>query len=170
MSNRIIISSLLQQSLRESKTSAESITVLFTSRELLKLMTAATIAYTLSAMIFDGLVRLSEHLGLDFFLIFTLSSATEIPALLSLAVTLDRYEFCMVRWLMHSFQHFSYKINFGYAVLIGQTSIKIFYLVFRWGRRALTCGPIMIVGILNILAAFLPQGNFCLYEVNNIGV
>ncbi|XP_026322307.1 solute carrier family 22 member 3-like isoform X2 [Hyposmocoma kahamanoa] len=105
------------QSLRQPKTSDESIAALFNSRELLKTMIAAIVAYMSATMVFDGLVRLSEHLGLDFFLIFTLSSATEIPALLTLAFVLD-----------------------------------------RWGRRVLACGPIVLAGILNVAAAFLAKG------------
>lgn len=41
--------------------------------------------------VFDGLVRLSDSFGLDFFVTFTLTSATEIPSVALLVVVLDRY-------------------------------------------------------------------------------
>lgn len=55
-------------------------------------MLACMVAVYMScAIIFDGLVRLSESLGLDFFLTFTLASATEIPSVTFLALVLDKY-------------------------------------------------------------------------------
>lgn len=42
-------------------------------------------------IVFDGLVRLSDSFGLDFFLTFCLNSVTELPANFILAVVLDRY-------------------------------------------------------------------------------
>ncbi|CAB3221121.1 unnamed protein product [Arctia plantaginis] len=41
-------------------------------------------------VVFDGLVRLSDSFGLDFFLTFCLNSVTELPANFILAVVLDR--------------------------------------------------------------------------------
>ncbi|CAG5053807.1 unnamed protein product [Parnassius apollo] len=47
--------------------------------------------YMACALLFDGLVRMSEGLGFDFFLAFTLTSATEIPSMTLLVILLDRW-------------------------------------------------------------------------------
>lgn len=49
------------------------------------------VSYISIAIVFDGLVRMSENLGLDFFVTFTLAAATEIPSLVLLTFVLDRY-------------------------------------------------------------------------------
>lgn len=63
---------------------------LFKSAELRIMMCFMIVVYMACAVIFDGLVRMSENLGLDFFITFTLTSATEIPSVTLLALVLDR--------------------------------------------------------------------------------
>ncbi|KAJ2944013.1 hypothetical protein O0L34_g8339 [Tuta absoluta] len=49
------------------------------------------VAFMTVAVAFDSLARLSETLGLDFFVTFTVMSVTEIPSIASLVVLLDRF-------------------------------------------------------------------------------
>ncbi|XP_075980262.1 solute carrier family 22 member 3-like [Anticarsia gemmatalis] len=69
----------------------ESFFTLFKSSSLRRTMVCMVIVYVGCALVFDGLVRLSDSFGMDFFITFTFSSATEIPAILLLAVVLDRW-------------------------------------------------------------------------------
>ncbi|CAH3860637.1 organic cation transporter protein-like isoform X1 [Pieris brassicae] len=69
----------------------ESIKSVFKSGPLRRMMFLMVMAYMACAIIFDGLVRMSEGLGLDFFITFTLTSATEIPSVTLLALVLDRW-------------------------------------------------------------------------------
>ncbi|CAH2099469.1 unnamed protein product [Euphydryas editha] len=69
----------------------ESIWDLFRSGPLRKVMVLMVTVYMACALIFDGLVRMSEGLGLDFFITFTLTSATEIPSVTLLACILDKW-------------------------------------------------------------------------------
>lgn len=56
------------------------------------ILTSVTYSFRMAmALLFDGHVRQVEHLGLDFFLTFTLASATELPADTLLTFTLDRW-------------------------------------------------------------------------------
>lgn len=55
------------------------------------MMLLMIVSYISIAMVFDGLVRMSENMGLDFFVTFTLAAATEIPSLALLTLVLDRY-------------------------------------------------------------------------------
>ncbi|CAK1541327.1 unnamed protein product [Leptosia nina] len=75
----------------QTRQSDESIKSVFKSGPLRKMMFFMIIAYMACAMLFDGLVRMSEGLGLDFFITFTLTSATEIPSVTLLALVLDRW-------------------------------------------------------------------------------
>ncbi|CAH0722972.1 unnamed protein product, partial [Brenthis ino] len=95
----------------------ESIKDLFMSAPLRKMLIFMVIVYMACAVIFDGLVRMSEGLGLDFFITFTLTSATEIPSVTLLAFVLD-----------------------------------------KWGRRVLTCGPMAVSGLLILIATVVPRG------------
>ncbi|VVD00914.1 unnamed protein product [Leptidea sinapis] len=101
----------------QTRQSNESIKDVFKSAPLRKMMVQLVLVYMACAIIFDGLVRMSEGLGLDFFITFTLTSATEIPSVTLLTVVLD-----------------------------------------RWGRRNLVCGPLLIAGVLSLMAAFVPRG------------
>ncbi|CAH2990354.1 unnamed protein product [Chilo suppressalis] len=76
---------------RQTRQENESITALFRSGPLRRMMLCMVVVYMGCALIFDGLVRMSEGLGLDFFITFTLASATEIPSVTLLALILDRY-------------------------------------------------------------------------------
>ncbi|KPJ17833.1 Solute carrier family 22 member 3 [Papilio machaon] len=74
----------------QSRESSESIIEVFKSAPLRKMMLLLMVIYMGCAMIFDGLVRMSEGLGVDFFLAFTLASATQIPSVGIVALLLDR--------------------------------------------------------------------------------
>ncbi|GBP13051.1 Organic cation transporter protein [Eumeta japonica] len=97
--------------------SDESVLILFKNVPLRKVLLLMICAMMTCALLFDGLVRLSETLGGDFFVTFTLTSATEIPSTAILILVLD-----------------------------------------RWGRRWLMFGPMSLVGVLCICAAFMPRG------------
>ncbi|XP_026322044.1 organic cation transporter protein-like [Hyposmocoma kahamanoa] len=75
------------------KTSDETVTVttLFTSPRLRTMVLLMVVSYISIAIVFDGLVRMSENMGLDFFITFTLAAATEIPSLVLLTFVLDRW-------------------------------------------------------------------------------
>ncbi|XP_072935562.1 organic cation transporter protein-like [Epargyreus clarus] len=75
----------------QTRQTNESIKYLFKSAPLRTMMVYMVVVYMACAMIFDGLVRMSEGLGLDFFITFTLTSATEIPSVTLLACVLDRW-------------------------------------------------------------------------------
>lgn len=89
----IILTTNFQLSSNRPKTSDEIVTVatLFTSPQLRTMMLLMVVSYISIAIVFDGLVRMSENMGLDFFVTFTLAAATEIPSLALLALVLDRY-------------------------------------------------------------------------------
>ncbi|XP_039745113.1 organic cation transporter protein-like isoform X2 [Pararge aegeria] len=101
----------------QTRQTNESMKDVFKSGPLRKMMLIMVVVYMACAAIFDGLVRMSEGLGFDFFITFTLTSATEIPSVTLLAFVLD-----------------------------------------KWGRRILTCGPMIISGVLILIAAFVPKG------------
>ncbi|XP_049887793.1 solute carrier family 22 member 3-like [Pectinophora gossypiella] len=69
----------------------ESALMLFKTPSLRIILIFLIIAFMAVAVVFDGLIRLSETLGLDFFLTFTVTSATEIPSIAILVLLLDRY-------------------------------------------------------------------------------
>ncbi|CAH0698722.1 unnamed protein product [Spodoptera exigua] len=75
----------------QTKDSKESLLVLLKSAPLRLTMTLMLIVYMSCSVIFDGLVRMSDAFGLDFFISFTLTSATEIPSVTLLALVLDRW-------------------------------------------------------------------------------
>ncbi|XP_069354217.1 organic cation transporter protein-like [Maniola hyperantus] len=101
----------------QTRQTNQSIKDVFKSGPLRKMMLIMVVVYMACAAIFDGLVRMSEGLGFDFFITFTLTSATEIPSVTLLAFVLD-----------------------------------------KWGRRILTCGPMFTSGVLILIAAFVPKG------------
>lgn len=102
---------------RQTKQKQESVLALFRRPPLLTMLILLIVMYMACALVFDGIVRLSEGLGLNFFLTFTLASATEIPSVILLAATLD-----------------------------------------KWGRRWLTCTPMVIAGTLILIAVFVDRG------------
>ncbi|XP_028166460.1 organic cation transporter protein-like, partial [Ostrinia furnacalis] len=108
---------IVQSRAKQSRQTDESIAAVFKSVPLRMMMLYMVLVYMGCAVIFDGLVRMSEGLGLDFFVTFTLTSATEIPSVTLLALILDRY-----------------------------------------GRRMLTCVPLLIAGSLTLIAAAVPKG------------
>ncbi|OWR50027.1 hypothetical protein KGM_202411 [Danaus plexippus plexippus] len=75
----------------QTRRTKESIMDVFKSSALRGLLARMVIVYMTCALVFDGLVRMSEGLGLDFFVTFTLTSATEIPSVMLLALVLDRF-------------------------------------------------------------------------------
>lgn len=89
----VILTTNFQLSSNRPKTSDETVTVttLFTSPQLRTMMLLMVVSYISIAIVFDGLVRMSENMGLDFFITFTLAAATEIPSLALLTLVLDRY-------------------------------------------------------------------------------
>ncbi|XP_050684651.1 solute carrier family 22 member 3-like isoform X2 [Leptidea sinapis] len=82
--NRFIMSS------NQPRNTDESLITVFRSAPLRKMVIILMLAFTFSELIIDGLVRMSEDLGLDFFVTFTVASATEIPSILLVAFLLDR--------------------------------------------------------------------------------
>ncbi|KAL4707131.1 hypothetical protein ACJJTC_018866 [Scirpophaga incertulas] len=81
---------------QHTRSSDESLGALFRSGPLRRALLCMVLVYMGCAVLFDGLVRLSEGLGLNFFITFTLASATEIPSVTLLALILDRWG---RRWL-----------------------------------------------------------------------
>ncbi|XP_026726510.1 solute carrier family 22 member 3-like isoform X2 [Trichoplusia ni] len=77
-------------SVNKSKTSGESLLVLAKSAPLRVTMLLMFFVYMSCSVIFDGLVRMSDAFGLDFFIAFTMTSATEMPSVVLLAFLLDR--------------------------------------------------------------------------------
>ncbi|XP_049698394.2 solute carrier family 22 member 3 isoform X1 [Helicoverpa armigera] len=75
----------------QTKQTNESLLVLMKSVPLRTIMILMLILYMSCAVVFDGLVRMSDAFGLDFFISFTLTSATEIPSVTLLAFVLDRW-------------------------------------------------------------------------------
>ncbi|CAG5053792.1 unnamed protein product [Parnassius apollo] len=75
----------------QTRQTGESIIDVFRSAPLRNMMIFMIMIYMACALIFDGLVRMSEGLGFDFFITFTLTSATEIPSVTLLAIVLDRW-------------------------------------------------------------------------------
>ncbi|XP_063545944.1 organic cation transporter protein-like [Cydia strobilella] len=76
---------------RQTQNQKHSVSGLFRSAPLRTMLAYMVTVYMCCALMFDGLVRLSESLGLDFFLTFTLASATEIPSVTLLALVMDRW-------------------------------------------------------------------------------
>ncbi|XP_041974603.1 carcinine transporter-like [Aricia agestis] len=75
----------------QTRNTSESIVDLMRSGPLRNMAILLVFIYMACALIFDGLVRMSEGLGLDFFITFTLTSATEIPSVTLLAFVLDKW-------------------------------------------------------------------------------
>lgn len=76
---------------RQTKEEKESGGSLMRSAPLRNTLIIMVAVFMACAVIFDGLVRLSDNLGLDFFITFTLTSATEIPSVTLLAIVLDKW-------------------------------------------------------------------------------
>lgn len=68
----------------------ESLFVIFHSGPMRHTAIYMLIVYCGSGIVYDALVRLSEAFGLNFFLTFTITGGLEIPAVLLLAVFLDK--------------------------------------------------------------------------------
>ncbi|KPI93619.1 Solute carrier family 22 member 3 [Papilio xuthus] len=75
----------------QTKETNESLIDLFKIGPLRNMIIYMVVIYMACAMMFDGLVRMSEGLGLDFFVTFTLASVTEIPSVTIVAIVLDRW-------------------------------------------------------------------------------
>ncbi|XP_068628771.1 beta-alanine transporter-like [Battus philenor] len=75
----------------QTRQTNETIVDVFRSGPLRNAIVFMVVIYMACAVIFDGLVRMSEGLGLDFFITFTLTSATEIPSVTLVAIVLDRW-------------------------------------------------------------------------------
>ncbi|XP_075978344.1 solute carrier family 22 member 3-like [Anticarsia gemmatalis] len=75
----------------QKRESRESFTSVIKSPLLRRTMILMIIVYMGCSIIFDGLVRLSDAFGLDFFITFTFTSATEVPSITLLAIILDRF-------------------------------------------------------------------------------
>ncbi|XP_061723762.1 solute carrier family 22 member 3-like [Cydia pomonella] len=69
----------------------ESVFVIFKSKGLRRTLFFLVIAFMSCALVFDGLIRMSEHLGVDFFIAFTLTSATEVPSIALVVLLIDRF-------------------------------------------------------------------------------
>ncbi|XP_073948521.1 solute carrier family 22 member 3-like isoform X1 [Choristoneura fumiferana] len=76
---------------KTTKRHDESLIIIFKNKNLRKTVFFLVISFMACALVFDGLIRLSEHLGLDFFLTFTFASATEIPSIALLVLLIDRF-------------------------------------------------------------------------------
>ncbi|CAG9576210.1 unnamed protein product [Danaus chrysippus] len=74
----------------KTKNEEESVLTIFKTPSLRITVIFLIITFMGVAVVFDGIIRLSENLGLDFFLTFTVTSATEIPSILILVLLLDR--------------------------------------------------------------------------------
>ncbi|XP_045457055.1 carcinine transporter-like [Melitaea cinxia] len=68
----------------------EGMLMIFKTPSLRVMVLFLIFAFVGVALMFDSLVRLSENLGLDFFVTFTVTSATEIPSIIILVLLLDR--------------------------------------------------------------------------------
>ncbi|XP_046973035.1 organic cation transporter protein-like isoform X1 [Vanessa cardui] len=75
----------------QTRQTNESIKDLFMTAPLRRVIILMVLVYMACAIIFDALVRMSDGLGLDFFITFTLASATEIPSVTLLALILDKW-------------------------------------------------------------------------------
>ncbi|XP_063547227.1 solute carrier family 22 member 3-like [Cydia strobilella] len=69
----------------------QSLLVIFKTKGLRKTVLYLVIAFMSCALMFDGLIRMSEHLGVDFFIAFTLTSATEVPSIALVVLLIDRF-------------------------------------------------------------------------------
>ncbi|XP_022115436.2 beta-alanine transporter [Pieris rapae] len=75
----------------KQKISNESLKDVFKSHHLRKMLFILSITSMFGVIVFDTLVRMCHGLGLDFFVTFTMVSATEVPSVILVAVTLDRF-------------------------------------------------------------------------------
>ncbi|XP_045485745.1 carcinine transporter [Pieris rapae] len=80
-----------------TKEEEKGIGLIFRTPALRKMVIFLIITFVAVAVMFDSIIRLSENLGLDFFLTFTVTSATEIPSIFVLLLLLDRLG---RRWLV----------------------------------------------------------------------
>ncbi|CAH0722971.1 unnamed protein product, partial [Brenthis ino] len=74
-----------------TKEKEQGVLALFREPSLRVMIIFLIITFMGVAVVFDGIIRLSENLGLDFFLTFTVTSATEIPSIIILVLLLDRF-------------------------------------------------------------------------------
>ncbi|XP_050684671.1 solute carrier family 22 member 3-like isoform X2 [Leptidea sinapis] len=75
----------------------EGISLIFKTPSLRIMVVFLIIAFMAVAVMFDGIIRMSENLGMDFFVTFAVTSATEIPSIIVLLFLLDRLG---RRWLV----------------------------------------------------------------------
>ncbi|XP_048004281.1 solute carrier family 22 member 3-like [Leguminivora glycinivorella] len=69
----------------------ESLLLIFKTKGLRKTVLFLVMAFMACALVFDGLIRMSEHLGVDFFIAFTVTSATEMPSIALVVLLIDRF-------------------------------------------------------------------------------
>lgn len=79
------------------------------------------VIYMSVSLVYDGYIRSITSIGLDIFIAFTLASATEFPASLTLTFVLDRWG---RRWTL-----------FGSMVLCAVCSIVLSFTVNGNGRK-----------------------------------
>ncbi|XP_013163458.1 PREDICTED: solute carrier family 22 member 3-like [Papilio xuthus] len=69
----------------------DNIFTLLRTPSLRKMLALLVITFSAVAVIFDGIIRMSENLGLDLFITFAVTSASEIPSIGILVFLLDRF-------------------------------------------------------------------------------
>ncbi|XP_075980274.1 solute carrier family 22 member 3-like [Anticarsia gemmatalis] len=134
---------------KEKKEKKESFLALFKSGALCRTVVLMIIVYMGCAILFDGLVRMSDSFGLDFFLAFTFTSATEIPACALLAVVLDRWGRRNLTWFPLALNAILIFIALFVPKGIPQATLAVaarffinmaFTAVVQWGTEILPTG------------------------------
>ncbi|VVC96060.1 unnamed protein product [Leptidea sinapis] len=148
----------------------DGISLIFKTPSLRIMVVFLIIAFMAVAVMFDGIIRMSENLGMDFFVTFAVTSATEIPSIIVLLFLLDRLG---RRWLVYYIG-----VSGCYRAVLQQHVVRVHYPVdaradadccesFRGVLRAhhsFCCGhrlSLIIVGVVGLagasLALFLPE-------------
>ncbi|CAB3221122.1 unnamed protein product [Arctia plantaginis] len=94
MMDEFLISSIKMKSPKE-----QSIRDIFKSPPLCKAMLKLIIVYMGIAIVFDGLIRLSDTFGMSLFTVFTLNEVSEFAAILLVAFILDRVGRRNLSWI-----------------------------------------------------------------------
>ncbi|XP_045508777.1 carcinine transporter-like [Colias croceus] len=82
---------------RNTKDEDHGITLIFRTPSLRRMVLFLVFTFMSVAVMFDSIIRMSENLGLDFFVTFSITSATELPSIVVLLLLLDRLG---RRWLV----------------------------------------------------------------------
>ncbi|XP_038208486.1 carcinine transporter-like [Zerene cesonia] len=85
------------QAAKCTKVEDEGIALIFKTAPLRRMVIFLIFTFISVAVMFDSIIRLSENLGLDFFVTFSVASATELPSIVVLLLLLDRLG---RRWLV----------------------------------------------------------------------